>query len=49
MLSVETCKSHLPRGIYTDEELTQVIENLHSLAELLVDKFLSERKASHGK
>jgi len=44
MLSVEKCKEYLSDNAYTDDEIEEIRNSLYQAAELLIDKFLEDKK-----
>ncbi len=44
MLSVKKCKAILNDNSYTDKEIEEIRNSLYQAAELLIDKFVKDRK-----
>jgi len=44
MLSLQDCKKHLKTDEFTDEQIEQIRESLHQLAELFITEYLKTRK-----
>jgi hypothetical protein len=44
MISVEKCKKLLNDNSYTDKEIEEIRSSLYQAAELLIDKFVEDKK-----
>jgi len=49
MLSVEKCKEYLSDNYNTDDEIEEIRNSLYQAAELLIDKFVEDKKDNDRK
>jgi hypothetical protein len=49
MLSVEKCKKYLGENYCTEDEIKEIRNSLYQAAELLIDKFVDDKKDNNRK
>jgi len=47
MLSLQLCKNLLKKDNYTNQQIEEIKNTLYQLAELLVDKYISNKKITN--